>query len=401
MKMFHFEELKRAPLVIDALYEGGKANNLSSEVLHNLLWAQEGDDEPERVGTAGGFRVNGKAPNTRLVALTSNSSEAAWPDSLNPYTGQLIYFGDNRSPGPLEETKLGGNRILSRAFETFSDSKEARLQLPVFLFFSKPGGARGYTQQFRGLIVPGGAGLNRDDQLTSVWRTKDGVRFQNYRAVFTVLDVPQVSREWLTDVLLGKDKLKNAPPAYVKWVNTGKYDPLTSDRVVKTRTKQQQLPIPGSLGWTLVERIHSRFANVDPFAFEPVALALWTMLSRLQIDAEVTRKSSDGGRDAFGVMHVGPSADPLKLDFALEAKCYALGSSIGVAATSRLISRLRRHHFGVLVTTSYVDSQAYAELREDEHPVVLMTGSDIARVLQENGYDTVSKLDAWLDSFGP
>lgn len=116
------------------------------------------------------------------------------------------------------------------------------------------------------------------------------------------------------------------------------------------------------------------------------------------MDAKVTRRSADGGRDAFGYVRVGPTNDPLKLDFALEAKCYGPNNSVGVKETSRLISRLRRHHFGVLVTTSYVGPQTYAEIREDAHPVVLMTGSDIANVLQANGINDEAKLKAWLDS---
>jgi hypothetical protein len=116
------------------------------------------------------------------------------------------------------------------------------------------------------------------------------------------------------------------------------------------------------------------------------------------MDAKITRQSADGGRDAVGVVRIGPTSDPLKLEFALEAKCYGLNNSVGVKETSRLISRLRRHHFGVLVTTSYIGNQAYEEIREDEHPVVLMTGADIANVLQANGHDTEKKLDDWINT---
>ena len=116
------------------------------------------------------------------------------------------------------------------------------------------------------------------------------------------------------------------------------------------------------------------------------------------MDATVTRPSVDGGRDAIGVALVGSTNDPLKLDFALEAKCYKPTKAVGVKETSRLISRLRRHHFGVIVTTSYIRKQAYKEIREDGHPVVLMTARDISDVLQANGYNDVAKLNAWIDS---
>jgi Restriction endonuclease AspBHI N-terminal/Restriction endonuclease len=77
---------------------------------------------------------------------------------------------------------------------------------------------------------------------------------------------------------------------------------------------------------------------------------------------EITRRSIDGGRDAIGRYRLGPSADPITVDFALEAKCYrpelpgqsGTARQVGVKETARLISRLRHRQFGILVTTSYI-----------------------------------------------
>lgn len=393
MKSFKFDDLTKAPLIVDAVYEGGTIGNLKSEVISKVLSAKDEYGKQLKVNNAGGFRYRGSLPNPLVVALTSNSSEPAWPDTINPFTGQLTYFGDNRSPGELHGTNLGGNRILADSFARFEQGAQARESLPVYFYFTK---WRGFSQQFRGLVVPGGLGVSSDDQLSAIWRTKSGLRFQNYRAIFTVLDIPEVSREWISDLMLGKDKLVNAPDSYLRWVNTGKYEPLVSENVVQVRSKQEQIP-QDEMGLRLVSHIHKRFENT-PHDFEPVALALWGLLSKLPMDAEVTRHSVDGGRDAFGVVRIGPNSDPLKLDFALEAKCYGMDNSVGVKETSRLISRLRRHHFGVLVTTSFIGNQAYQEIREDGHPVVLMTGADIAKVLQANGCDNVKKLDAWIET---
>lgn len=65
---------------------------------------------------------------------------------------------------------------------------------------------------------------------------------------------------------------------------------------------------------------------------------------------------------------------------------------------SRLISRLRYRQFGILVTTSYVDSQAYKEIKVDGHPVLVMSGGDIVNVLRRNGFDLQS-LKRWLNTF--
>ena len=58
--------------------------------------------------------------------------------------------------------------------------------------------------------------------------------------------------------------------------------------------------------------------------------------------------------------------------------------------------------FGVLVTTSYLDLQAYQELREDGHPIVVVSGRDIVEILRANDLGTVEHVLAWLTaSFQP
>ena len=89
------------------------------------------------------------------------------------------------------------------------------------------------------------------------------------------------------------------------------------------------------------------------------------------------------------------------LGFALEAKCYAPTSSVGVRETSRLISRLRYRQFGILVTTSYLDTQAYREIREDGHPVIVLAGVDIVEMLKVRGLDDNSKIRGYLQQTYP
>lgn len=71
----------------------------------------------------------------------------------------------------------------------------------------------------------------------------------------------------------------------------------------------------------------------------------------------------------------------------MEAKCYAPVNSVGIRETSRLISRLRHRQFGVLVTTSYVHAQAYREIREVGHSVVVLGGRDVVDILKVAGLD--------------
>lgn len=79
---------------------------------------------------------------------------------------------------------------------------------------------------------------------------------------------------------------------------------------------------------------------------------------------DVTRSSRDGGRDAIGPLRIGQGPGALLADFALVAKCYTPPNTVGVREMSRLISRNRHRQFGILVTTSCVDLQAYKEIKK-------------------------------------
>jgi len=54
--------------------------------------------------------------------------------------------------------------------------------------------------------------------------------------------------------------------------------------------------------------------------------------------------------------------------------------------------------FGVLVTTSVVARQAYEEVREDRHPIVFLSGKDIADILLNNGFSTPAAVRALIDA---
>ena len=49
-----------------------------------------------------------------------------------------------------------------------------------------------------------------------------------------------------------------------------------------------------------------------------------------------------------------------------------------------------------MVTTSYVNSQAYQEVVEDGHPILIVTATDIAQVIRKNNINHSNIYD-WLD----
>ena len=117
------------------------------------------------------------------------------------------------------------------------------------------------------------------------------------------------------------------------------------------------------------------------------------------ISLDLTRPWVDGGRDGMGKYNIGNSANSIEVDFAMEAKRYKKTLSVGIKGTSRLISRIRHRQFGILVTTSYVGQQAYKEIAEDGHPIIIISAIDIINILKQNGITDIKKLKKWLNNF--
>jgi hypothetical protein len=236
--------------------------------------------------------------------------------------------------------------------------------------------------------------MGSDDDLVAVWRTsKDGLRFQNYKAIFTVLDIPRVSREWINDVKRGKilDSC-HVPPAWLDWVRTRKFKALKSQPIMTIRSKIMQLPEKALSSY--VELIHDTYRG-NPYAFERCAMEIAKLFLPDIHHEEMTRPWRDGGRDAIGLYRIGKGAGAIDVEFALEAKCYAFNNAVGVKEVSRLISRLRHRQFGILVTTSYLHEQAYKEVIQDGHPVVIVAAKDIAEKLKSR-FGSTETVRNWL-----
>ena len=389
-RVFSFEELPHADLIVDAVYEGGPAPNASSDPIARLLPGS---------GNSGGFRAAGRGPVKQFVALYSSGEEGDWPDVLDLATGQFVYFGDNRKPGhDLHDTSRGGNELLRTAFQDLHGDHASRQRVPPFLVFTKhPTATSSRSVRFRGLAVPGFPGLPMTEDLVAVWKITNGQRFQNYRAVFTLLDIARLSREWLRSLFEDRTTASSpGPSAWVAWLGTGGYRPLTAEPTRVIRSEAEQRPA-SQLMINILGAVWKHFEHT-PIAFESFAARVYQMSDRRVIIDEVTRATVDGGRDAIGRYLIGLSVDPVYAEFALEAKCYRpaisglAANTVGVREVARLISRIRNRQFGVLVTTSIIARQAYEEVRDDRHPIVFLCGRDIAEILINAGYGSVERV---------
>jgi len=389
VRIIPFDQLPTSDLHVDAIYEGGRRGNMGDDPLPRLM----------RVDNLGGFRYRGKVMGKlHMLVLTSSMSDADWPDSLDRETGVFTYYGDNKKPGQeLHKTGRDGNFILQKMFNAARSGIEGRLEVPPTFIFANTGTWRDMT--FLGLAVPGASDLDSSEELVAIWRTAKGQRFQNYRARFTVLDASVISRPWIDSLIAanGDDAVvdnTNAPEAWLTWVRTGRRRALMSTRSLEYRSKSEQLPVDKE-GEAIIQVVRDYFKD-SPHAFEHCAAAIARFMMPDVVTLDVTRPSRDGGRDAVGQLRVGMGLSGILVDFALEAKCYSATNSVGVREMSRLISRLRHRQFGVLVTTSWVDLQAYKEIKEDEHPIVVVSAADIVDLLRRNGKGSASIVAAWL-----
>lgn len=203
---FPFGGLAEADLIVDAVYQGGDRGNVSDDPISKLMGC----------GNRGGFRITGgKSTSYKSAVLYSSLGDPDWPDYLDHETGSFVYYGDNKQPGHDLHSKKG-NLLLKYVFGVIHTPGAERVTIPPFFIFTK--GNTGRDVVFRGLAAPGGAGVPPTEDLVAIWKSKAGRRFQNYKSVFTVLDVPSVSRSWLNDLKAGRVLSKNCPEAWRRWV---------------------------------------------------------------------------------------------------------------------------------------------------------------------------------------
>ena len=166
----------------------------------------------------------------------------------------------------------------------------------------------------------------------------------------------------------------------------------------KVPSKYDQLQSDNE-GSICLNKIREHYKD-NPYGFEVCAKDILEKMDDKFQDFSLTRPWRDGGRDALGYYVIGSGGKanyPLRIDCALEAKCYSENVSVGVRQMSRLISRIRYRQFGVMLTTSFVDKQAYQEVIEDGHPVLIISASDIAYILRSNSI-TSENISEWLVS---
>ncbi len=390
-----FDNLDNADLVVDCIYKGGSGTSFAAEPLHHIF---------PKCGVNGGFRKVNRTDGSGLpayVVLYTTMSELEWPDYLDSETGIFRYYGDNRQPGKIiTDTKLKGNELLENVFGMLNG--QGRMSdIPPFFVFKKTGVGR--DVQFLGLAAPGNPKISPDKDLVAFWRAMGDKRFQNYESYFTILDTSHsiISKKWLNSLIdRHEDSLQYAPSAWKEFIHKGRngIKALKAPKLLDIPSKYDQLQSDID-GKNCLDSIRNYYKDF-PQGFEACATDLISKMDSNFSSFSLTKPWRDGGYDAIGYYSISSGHyvnKSLKIDCALEAKCYSENVGVGVKQMSRLISRIRYRQFGIMVTTSYVDKQAYQEVVEDEHPILIVTATDIASILRRNGIHASNTRD-WLMS---
>jgi len=395
-------------LVIDKVYKvGSSLKGAAGDPISNMFG----------VANMGGFRKkvgkDGKIKKDRFVILYTSGEDLYWHDEIDEEMGVFVYYGDNKIAGSgLHDTAKKGNRFLKKLFERASSKEfDERIDIPPIFIFEK---VSGRDVRFRGLAVPGVEGRDEKEWLIAVWANRtEGGRFQNYKALFTILNTekgsvlsrrdPAINLAWITDVENGQAfESAHAPIAWREYVKTGKMVTLTSEKEKSFRSPEMHLPQTDE-GKRMLDYIHEYFVQKDGgYSFEPLACYIAKRMNPSIIDIDLTRKSADGGHDGIGRYKIFESTEnSIEVEFFLEAKCYSKNKACGVKETSRLISRIKNRQFGILVTTSYLAQQAYQEIIDDGHPIVIIPGADIIDFfVTHEDINDLQNLKKWIEVKG-
>jgi hypothetical protein len=116
----------------------------------------------------------------------------------------------------------------------------------------------------------------------------------------------------------------------------------------------------------------------------------------------ITPSSRDHGTDFVGRLTLGSGFASTKLVVLGQAKCEGIDSPTGGMHVARTVARLRRGWIGVYVTTSYYSEPVQREVFEDQYPLILVNGRQLAEIsmllARESGHSEVPSYFATLDA---
>ncbi|ADQ58041.1 restriction endonuclease [Lactobacillus amylovorus] len=324
-----------------------------------------------------------------------------WEDEFNEDIGYIYYYGDNKTADKDPATTTGNKRLLEQFKLSHSnDPKERAKAIPILFFESKKQGERtfhGYGTVESIKLVTQYSGSN-----------KNKTYFSNYLFTFCVFSLKKEQEgfnwDWI-DARREKDKFAPclAPKEWQEWIKDGDFNKIRRHVYGRsTANKKEQLPTPGSKLDIILQKIYSHYQN-NPFGFEYLAKDVTRLLiedsGTICHDGWVTKASGDGGYDYVLRIDIGNHGLSQVRQVVLgQAKCYERNNGVSGKDVDRIIARLKRGWLAAFVTTSYFTNATQQEILEDNYPILLITGKQVAEIVNKELYRKNISLDKYLKS---
>ena len=235
--------------------------------------------------------------------------------------------------------------------------------------------------------------------------------FSNVRYDFVVMSAVSEGEEfdwnWINarrnPKMSDDDCLALAPAAWQWWVKNGSTSLPRVRRMLsrlKTVNAEEQKPAPGSKEARVLQFITQHYADRKhrfELLAEHVVENVVTSSGMDYVRGWITPRSADGGADFVGRLDVGEGLAGTRLVLLGQAKCEQVGSPTGGNHIARTVARLRRGWIGAYVTTSFFSRPVQAEVIEDEYPIMLVGGRQVASVVEKIMFELGTKdVDAFL-----
>jgi Restriction endonuclease AspBHI N-terminal/Restriction endonuclease len=332
-----------------------------------------------------------------------------WQDTFEPDLGFVRYYGDNKSSSS-EPQQAPGNEVLLHEFQLHSSPIEAqRLRATPLVLFERvtvEGRQKGNVK-FAGLAV-----IERAECVTQ-FNPATQEYFTNYVFEFAVLSLTRENDclDW-SWVAARRDAattletiLRKAPLAWQEWVRFGN-DALPRLRRHVSRVSvvptSEQRPDKGSREDGVLKQIYGHYTgrkcHFEALA-SSVAAQVLSKSGTIYREGWITPGSGDHGTDFVGRLTIGSGFASVKLVVLGQAKCESLTSPTGGVHVARTVARLRRGWIGAYVTTSYFSEPVQREVFEDQYPIVLVHGRDVAQTAVQLAHEGGHKeVDAYLST---
>jgi Restriction endonuclease AspBHI N-terminal/Restriction endonuclease len=354
-------------------------------------------------------------PSTAIIVSSTphkvGAASTPWLDVFDLDNGHVRYFGDNKTPGG-DPALSRGNSALLNEFElhTSSELKLRTLAAPVVVLRRVifEGKRKGYVE-FVGVGV-----IERAERVTQLL-PKQRLSFSNYVFDLALLSLAAESEVFDWRWILARrmqeqsaaQSLKLAPMAWKSWVKNGHASLARNRRRVsrlRVVASAEQIPSLRSKEASILKDICSWYAQ-RKHRFEALAAKVASRVLSSEgakyTEGWLTVRGGDGGTDFIGRLDIGAGFGKTKLIVLGQAKCEGMQSPTGGNHIARTVARLKRGWLGVYVTTSYFSRAVQEEIFEDQYPIVLIAGLQVAQhvyaMFLKSGFQSLQQLLSGVD----